>query len=48
MRGDPRQRLSDRRSIEGASIDRGLMFAGLMLFVVAAAFIAGLYVGMHR
>jgi hypothetical protein len=48
MRGDSRRRPGGRLSISGAADDRGLMFAGLLLFVVVAAVVAGLYVGVHR
>jgi hypothetical protein len=47
MRGDPR-RHDGRRSIKEVAISGSLLFTGLTLFVVAAAIVAGLYVGVHR
>jgi hypothetical protein len=47
MRGDARQPQGDRRSIEQVADGTGLMFAAAMLFVVVAAIVAGLYIGVH-
>lgn len=47
MLGDSRQRRGGVRSFEGLPVGRAPMFAAAMLFVVAAAIIAGLFIGMR-
>jgi hypothetical protein len=47
MRGDARQPQGGRRSIEQVAEGNDLIFAAAMLFVVVAAIVAGLYIGVH-
>ena len=47
MRGGAREPLSGRGSIEKVADRNGMMFAATMLFVVAIAIVAGLYIGVH-
>ena len=47
MRGDARQPQGGLRSIEQVAVRNGMMFAAAMLFVVVAAIVAGLYIGVH-
>ncbi len=47
MRGDFRRPHGGLRSMEGVVDGHGLMFAAVMLIVVAAAIVAGLFIGVH-
>jgi hypothetical protein len=47
MRGEARQPQGGQRSIERVADGNGLMFAAAMLFVVVAAIVAGLYIGVY-
>lgn len=47
MRGGAQESQSDRRPIEKVANHNGMMFAAAMLFVVAIAIGAGLYIGVR-